>query len=128
VSDTETGAKWWIRNVIVPIVAGGGLIALAVGYLKPSPTFCTSLDSEQEQYFAHYRYCRSRDPGTPHDPDFNKSLGRLQKLVPSLTNELNDLYNLCSLSGEHRERADKLHQSLQVSIQQVKRDRACPGV
>jgi hypothetical protein len=34
VSGNESGSKWWIRYVAVPIVAGGGVIALLVGVLR----------------------------------------------------------------------------------------------
>lgn len=33
-SNLESGLKWWIRYVIVPLVAGGGVIALIVTGLK----------------------------------------------------------------------------------------------
>jgi hypothetical protein len=34
-ADTETGLKWWVRYVIVPLIAGGGLVAIIVALLKP---------------------------------------------------------------------------------------------
>jgi hypothetical protein len=36
VADTETGLKWWVRYVIVPLIAGGGLVAIIVALLKPA--------------------------------------------------------------------------------------------
>lgn len=33
----ETGLKWWIRFVIVPIIGGGGIIALIVAYGSRPP-------------------------------------------------------------------------------------------
>jgi hypothetical protein len=31
--DTETGLKWWMRYVIVPIIGGGGIIAIIVALI-----------------------------------------------------------------------------------------------
>ena len=36
-ADLETGFRWWIRYVIVPVVAGGGVIAIVVAVLKGEP-------------------------------------------------------------------------------------------
>jgi hypothetical protein len=37
-SDKESGFRWWARYVIVPIIGGGGLIALMVAYVEhPHP-------------------------------------------------------------------------------------------
>jgi hypothetical protein len=37
-SDKESGFRWWARYVIVPIIGGGGLIALMVAYVeRPHP-------------------------------------------------------------------------------------------
>ena len=35
-AETEMGSKWWIRYVAVPLLAGGGLVALIVA-LTPKP-------------------------------------------------------------------------------------------
>jgi hypothetical protein len=39
-SEQETGFKWWIRYVIVPMIGGGGIIAIVVAILgiPPKPT------------------------------------------------------------------------------------------
>jgi hypothetical protein len=46
-NNTETGAKWWLRYVVVPIIGGGGIIAIMVALItgrssstadQPSPT------------------------------------------------------------------------------------------
>ena len=41
-ADTEHGIRWWIRYVIVPLIGGGGFIALMVAYINqpnaPKPT------------------------------------------------------------------------------------------
>jgi hypothetical protein len=34
--DSESGYKWWIRNVLVPLIGGGGLVTLIVAYLNRS--------------------------------------------------------------------------------------------
>jgi hypothetical protein len=37
-TDSEDGYKWWLRYIIVPLVGGGGLVALLVAVIdKPSP-------------------------------------------------------------------------------------------
>ena len=33
-AELESGLRWWIRYVIVPIVAGGGVIAIVVSVLR----------------------------------------------------------------------------------------------
>ena len=37
-SDNEHGAKWWIRFVIVPLIGGGGLIAIMVAFINRPTT------------------------------------------------------------------------------------------
>lgn len=40
--DSEAGYKWWVRYVVVPLIGGGGLIALFVAYLNRPPALATS--------------------------------------------------------------------------------------
>src|SRR6266849_10345534 len=46
--DTESGFKWWMRYVIVPIIGGGGIIAIVVAIVerpKPVPQETQSISS-----------------------------------------------------------------------------------
>lgn len=37
-AEADTGYKWWIRYVLVPIIGGGGVVALLVAYInRPLP-------------------------------------------------------------------------------------------
>jgi hypothetical protein len=36
-AETETGLKWWIRYVIVPVIGGGGAIAIVVALISRPP-------------------------------------------------------------------------------------------
>lgn len=47
-SELESGAKWWVRYVIVPVLGSGGLIAIIVGFMnRPQPTEVFSTDLPQ---------------------------------------------------------------------------------
>jgi hypothetical protein len=35
--ETESGLKWWIRYVVVPLIGGGGLIAVFIALLARNP-------------------------------------------------------------------------------------------
>lgn len=35
--DGETGYRWWLRYVVIPLVGSGGIIALWIGLRDPSP-------------------------------------------------------------------------------------------
>lgn len=37
-SNSETGYKWWLRYVVVPLIGGGGIIAVIVALISRSPT------------------------------------------------------------------------------------------
>jgi threonine dehydratase len=32
--DNETGFKWWLRYVLVPIIGGGGIVAIIVAFVR----------------------------------------------------------------------------------------------
>lgn len=34
---TESGFKWWMRYVVVPIIGGGGIIAIVIALMSPRP-------------------------------------------------------------------------------------------
>lgn len=36
--DEEKGAKWWIRYVVVPLIGGGGIIAVVVALIPQHPS------------------------------------------------------------------------------------------
>lgn len=36
--DSEDGLKWWIRHVIVPLIGGGGLVAIVVALINRPPS------------------------------------------------------------------------------------------
>ena len=36
-AEPEKGAKWWIRYVVVPLIGGGGVIAIAVALITRGP-------------------------------------------------------------------------------------------
>lgn len=46
-ADEERGAKWWIRYVIVPLIGGGGIIAVVVARMA-QPTIPRSADTGSE--------------------------------------------------------------------------------
>ena len=35
-SKAETGARWWIRYVVVPLIGGGGVVAIVVALVQKS--------------------------------------------------------------------------------------------
>jgi len=37
-ADGDTGIKWWARNVLVPLIGGGGLVTILVAYLNRAPS------------------------------------------------------------------------------------------
>ncbi len=44
-SDSEHGWKWWVRFVIVPLIGGGGVIAIVAAFISsPSPPASNSPD------------------------------------------------------------------------------------
>lgn len=60
-ANNETGVKWWIRYVVVPIIGGGGIVAIIVALLSGHP----KLDNSTLQIDRHEEipYSRSfREP------------------------------------------------------------------
>src|SRR5215471_15849221 len=55
-SDPESGYKWWIRYVIVPLIGGGSVVALLVAYLNrpavPPRDPSAAAQEERERRFA----------------------------------------------------------------------------
>lgn len=49
--ESEQGLKWWLRYVIVPLIGGGGLVAIVVAYLglPQSPQHLPSSSSQVSQ-------------------------------------------------------------------------------
>jgi len=35
-ADLEQGMKWWVRYLLVPLIGGGGLVAVVIALLKPA--------------------------------------------------------------------------------------------
>jgi hypothetical protein len=66
-AEEEKGAKWWFRYVIVPIIGGGGAIAVITAYIaKPSESTpaTSTVTAPQESH--------PGQPGTqPAKPSFN---------------------------------------------------------
>lgn len=55
-ADIEAGHKWWLRYVVVPLIGGGGIVAVVVALLNrlPEETSCSGgrLDDRVDEVVA----------------------------------------------------------------------------
>ena len=88
-SDTEQGYKWWIRYVVVPLIGGGGLIAIIVALLDrptipplptPIPAINTPIlkDKDISQTSTEWPIFRDDFSNTEYDGKYNQSLWSAQ--------------------------------------------------
>jgi hypothetical protein len=65
----ESGVKWWIRYVAVPLVGGGGVIAIIVALIPPRtiPTINTNSLPQQNVPTVSSTYANNQSPQRPQE-------------------------------------------------------------
>jgi len=80
-AEEEKGAKWWFRYVIVPIIGGGGAIAVITAYIaKPSESTpaTSTVAAPQESH--------PEQPGTqPAKPSFTFNVDYDHRIIRGIT-------------------------------------------
>jgi hypothetical protein len=101
--NNETGAKWWLRYVVVPIIGGGGIVAIIVALLSGRPkldNFPLQIDRHEEIPYSYsfrepsldfaatwHGWGVSKDTGNIPFAGFNMKVGKESHDVDLVENE-----------------------------------------